>query len=196
MAGAAHTVCGKILSAGSWGRDMWTRCRSCRQLFAAARVDERILFAAGPIDPCRHGVRWSLFPEGRLWSLALGMIAASGLGVFIVGLAPEDVTPDWHYLGATENFLFGNVGAALLGLALLCERPSRRRVGLNLSARGPCRAHLSSDANRFRPRRRRVGGSHCLSIPILDHGHGRLAGKRRRTESASTTDATDRITRG
>jgi hypothetical protein len=109
---------------------MWTRCRSCRQLFAAARVDERILFAAGPIDPCRHGVRWSLFPEGRLWSLALGMIAASGLGVFIVGLAPEDVTPDWNYLGATENFLFGNVGAALLGLALLCERPSRRRVGL------------------------------------------------------------------
>jgi len=59
------------------------------------------------------------FPRGWPWTLAIGLIGASGLGVFVVGLAPEDVAPRWHYLAAAENFLFCNAGAAVLGSALL-----------------------------------------------------------------------------
>jgi hypothetical membrane protein len=72
----------------------------------------------------------SLFPNGWSWSLAIGLIGVSGLGVFIVGLAPEDVSPGWHYLGAAENFLFCNTGAALLGVALLWRSPSHRLAGV------------------------------------------------------------------
>jgi hypothetical protein len=41
----------------------------------------------------------------------------------------EDSAPGWHYLGAAENLLFCNAGAALLGVALLREG-SARAVGL------------------------------------------------------------------
>jgi hypothetical membrane protein len=68
------------------------------------------------------------FPKGWLWTAAIGLIGASGLGVFVVGLAPEDVAPRWHYLGAAENFLFCNAGAALLGVALL-RMPTHRLAG-------------------------------------------------------------------
>jgi hypothetical membrane protein len=61
---------------------------------------------------------------------ALGLVAAAGLGVAIVGLAPEDAMPGWHYLGAAENLLFCNAGAALLGLSLLREGSAPRAVGL------------------------------------------------------------------
>jgi hypothetical membrane protein len=69
------------------------------------------------------------FPSGWPWTLAIGLIGASGLGVFVVGLAPEDVTPGWHYLGAAENFLFCNAGAALLGIAMLWRPPAYRPAG-------------------------------------------------------------------
>ncbi len=77
-----------------------------------------ILVGAGLVRP--------LLPRGRLVTLALGLVAASGVGVFVVGLAPEDVSPGWHYLGALENFLFCNTGAALTGVALFSRFP---RVG-------------------------------------------------------------------
>jgi hypothetical membrane protein len=61
---------------------------------------------------------WPRLARGWLSKSALTLIGASGFGVFLVGLAPEDVAPDWHYFGAAENFLFCNAGAALLGLAM------------------------------------------------------------------------------
>ena len=66
----------------------------------------------------------------RLERLALGLVAASGLGVALVGLAPEDATPAWHYFGAAENLLFCNAGAALMGVALLREGTAPRALGL------------------------------------------------------------------
>jgi hypothetical membrane protein len=74
-------------------------------------------------------VVWPLFST-RLERLALGLVAASGLGVALVGLAPEDATPAWHYFGAAENLLFCNAGAALMGVALLREGTAPRALGL------------------------------------------------------------------
>jgi hypothetical membrane protein len=101
--------------------------KGCSQLHAlmnASFVLQGVLIVTGA------AVVWPLFPRGALSRLALGLIAASGLGVAIVGLAPEDSTPDWHYLGAAENLLFCNAGAALLGVALLHEGRAPRAVGL------------------------------------------------------------------
>jgi hypothetical membrane protein len=79
---------------------------------------------------------WPAFPRGWLRALALGLIAVSGFGVFVVGLAPEDFAPGWHYLGAGEHFLFCNAGAALLGLTLLQHGPDTRRIALLSLAAG------------------------------------------------------------
>jgi hypothetical membrane protein len=89
----------------------------------ASFVLQGLLIFAGAI------VVWPLFST-RLAKLALSLIAASGLGVALVGLAPEDAAPGWHYFGAAENLLFCNTGAALLGVALLRERRAPRAVGI------------------------------------------------------------------
>ena len=68
-------------------------------------------------------------PPGRLGAAGFALIGASGLGVALVGLAPEDVAPGWHYAGAAENFLFCNLGAALTGLAFMLQGPSSLRFG-------------------------------------------------------------------
>ena len=73
---------------------------------------------------------WPLFPSSRTGRLALGLIAASGFGVLLVGLAPEDAFPRLHYLGAVENLVFCNVGAALLGVALLRDNSAAGVVSL------------------------------------------------------------------
>jgi hypothetical membrane protein len=98
-------------------------CSPLHALMNASFVLQGALIFAGAV------LVWPLFPKG-LARLALGLIAASGAGVAVVGLAPEDAAPGWHYLGAAENLLLTNAGAALLGVALLRERRPRRAVGL------------------------------------------------------------------
>lgn len=68
-----------------------------------------------------------LFPGGRILTVALFLIALSGIGISIVGFAPEDANPTLHYAAAAEHFLLDNLGMALLGLALICSS-SRSRV--------------------------------------------------------------------
>jgi hypothetical membrane protein len=99
-------------------------CSPLHALMNASFVLQGVLIVAGAF------VVWPLFPRGTLSRLALGLIAASGLGVALVGLAPEDFALAWHYLGAAENLLFCNAGAALLGVALLREGRAPRAVGL------------------------------------------------------------------
>lgn len=64
------------------------------------------------------GLNRDALPASALGRLGLALIGASGLGVIVVGLAPEDVAPGWHYLGAAENFIFCNLGMVLLSRAL------------------------------------------------------------------------------
>jgi hypothetical membrane protein len=99
-------------------------CSPLHGLMNASFVLQGVLICAGAF------VVWPLFLRGALSQLALGLVAASGLGVALVGLAPEDSAPGWHYLGAAENLLFCNAGAALLGVALLREGEAPRVVGL------------------------------------------------------------------
>jgi hypothetical membrane protein len=99
-------------------------CSPLHPLMNASFVLQGVLIFAGA------AIVWPLFPRGALARLALGLAAASGLGVAIVGLAPEDAMPGWHYLGAAENLLFCNAGAALLGVTLLREGAAPRSVGL------------------------------------------------------------------
>ena len=79
---------------------------------------------------------WSRFPKGALWTLALLLIGGSGVGVFVVGLAPEDTLPGPHFLGATENFIFCNAGMATMGVAMLREKTSVPGLGLITLAAG------------------------------------------------------------
>ncbi|MGA8445073.1 MAG: DUF998 domain-containing protein, partial [Roseiarcus sp.] len=98
-------------------------CSPLHPLMNASFLVQGVLIFSGAV------VLWPLFPRG-LARPALGLIAASGLGVAVVGLAPEDAAPGWHYLGAAENLLLSNTGAALLGAALLREKRAPRAVGL------------------------------------------------------------------
>jgi hypothetical membrane protein len=98
-------------------------CSPLHPLMNAAFVIQGALIFAGAV------LVWPLFLRG-LARLALGVIAASGLGVAVVGLAPEDAAPGWHYLGAAENLLLSNAGTALIGAALLREKRAPRAVGV------------------------------------------------------------------
>lgn len=98
-------------------------CSPLHALMNASFVLQGALICAGSV------LVWPLFPKG-LARLALALIAASGLGVAVVGLAPEDAAPGWHYLGAAENLFLSNAGMAVLGAALLSEGPAPRAAGL------------------------------------------------------------------
>jgi hypothetical membrane protein len=78
---------------------------------------------------CGTALIWPLFPKGPLWTFGLLLVGAAGIGVFVVGLAPEDTIPNWHFLGAIENFLCCNAGMAILGVALLRWRAETRKSG-------------------------------------------------------------------
>ena len=99
-------------------------CSPLHALMNASFVLQGVLILAGAF------LVWPLFPRGALSRLALGLVAGSGFGVALVGLAPKDSSPGWHYFGAAENLLLCNVGAALLGVALLREETAPRTVGL------------------------------------------------------------------
>jgi hypothetical membrane protein len=69
----------------------------------------------GVLIACGTALLWPLFARGGLAALAMGLVGASGVGVFLVGLAPEDFWPSVHYFGAAENFLCCNLGMAAMG---------------------------------------------------------------------------------
>jgi hypothetical membrane protein len=99
-------------------------CSPLHAVMNASFVLQGVLISAGAL------LAWPAFPTGWLRALALGLIAASGLGVFVVGLAPEDFAPRWHYLGAGEHFALCNAGAALLGVSLIRRAPTAGLVSL------------------------------------------------------------------
>jgi hypothetical membrane protein len=59
------------------------------------------------------------FPSRRVAALGRILIALAGVGFVLVGLFPENVAIEPHRLGAALNFVGGNLGLAVLGVALL-----------------------------------------------------------------------------
>jgi hypothetical membrane protein len=99
-------------------------CSPLHALMNASFVLQGILIVGGV------SLTFPLFPAGRLWRFALYLIAASGAGVFVVGLASEDAWPTPHFIGAVENFICCNLGMAALGVAMLRWNSAARSIGV------------------------------------------------------------------
>jgi len=73
------------------------------------------------------------FPSGWVRALAVLLFALAGVGVFVVGVYPENTDNARHVLGAGLNFVAGNIAMIVYGLAL-AQRPgvhaSRGRFSL------------------------------------------------------------------
>jgi hypothetical membrane protein len=104
-----------------------TTGRVCSPLHALMNAS---FLLQGLLITCGAVLVWSFFPRSVLWAMALLSIAASGLGVLLVGLAPEDTTPKLHVLGAVVNFFCCNAGMAAMGVAMAQWRRSTRNLGL------------------------------------------------------------------
>jgi hypothetical membrane protein len=63
------------------------------------------------------------FPPGWVRTLASVLFSLAGIGVFVVGLYPENTISAWHVLGAGLNFTAGNIAMIVFGLAL-AQRPT------------------------------------------------------------------------
>ncbi|MBI1217273.1 MAG: DUF998 domain-containing protein [Rhodobacteraceae bacterium] len=99
-------------------------CSPLHPLMNASFLLQGVLIASGALL-----VR-NLFPRGPLATAALACIAASALGVILVGIFPEDSGSSLHYNGAAENFLLSNLGMVLAGLALRPVAPARALYSL------------------------------------------------------------------
>ena len=99
-------------------------CSPLHALMNASFMLQGVLIFVGAV------VVWPLFSRGALSRLALGLIAASGFGVALVGLAPEDFAPGWHYFGAAENLLFCNRGRGPAWRRVASRGTAPRVIGL------------------------------------------------------------------
>ncbi|MBI3422702.1 MAG: DUF998 domain-containing protein [Acidobacteria bacterium] len=66
------------------------------------------------------------FPRGWAKVAGLAILALAGLGIIAVGIYPENETIALHRLGAVGHFVLGNLGLAVLGIALWQARDKRR----------------------------------------------------------------------
>jgi hypothetical membrane protein len=66
-------------------------------------------------------------PVGLARGVGLALLALAGPGIIAVGLFPEDVNLQVHKAGAAVQFISGNLGLVVLGIAMV-----RRQRGLML----------------------------------------------------------------
>jgi hypothetical membrane protein len=79
------------------------------------------------------------FPDGWVATLAAVLFSLAGIGVFVVGVYPENTDNARHVLGAGLNFTAGNIAMIVFGLALAqrpAAYPSLRRFSLFSGALG------------------------------------------------------------
>jgi len=74
------------------------------------------------------------FRHARLWWWGLELVALGGFGFVLVGLFPENVNFPPHRLGATLNFVSGNLGQIVIGASLLGSRPWQRWCGYSITS--------------------------------------------------------------
>jgi hypothetical membrane protein len=78
----------------------------------------------------------SAWPKRRLSVWGLALLALSGAGEILAGLAPENVSPGLHLLGAFLGIPGANIGLPLLGLAVWRARRWISIFSLGLGAVG------------------------------------------------------------
>jgi hypothetical membrane protein len=74
------------------------------------------------------------YPAKPVYWIALSLLAVAGVGVLVVGLAPEDENVRLHLMGAAANFLGGNLAMILLGL--VSSKQGYGRITLVLGSAG------------------------------------------------------------
>lgn len=62
------------------------------------------------------------FPAGRMRTIGLALLVLAGPGEILVGLFPENVNITPHAIGAAAHFISGNLGIAVLGIAIAATR--------------------------------------------------------------------------
>jgi hypothetical membrane protein len=62
------------------------------------------------------------FPSGRTRSIGMVLLALAGPGLMLVGLFPENVNITPHTIGAAAHFVSGNLGIAVMGIAIAATR--------------------------------------------------------------------------
>jgi hypothetical membrane protein len=67
------------------------------------------------------------FPAAWVRTLAALLFSLAGIGVFVVGVYPENTDNARHVLGAGLNFVAGNIAMIVFGLAL-AQQPTRHRA--------------------------------------------------------------------
>jgi hypothetical membrane protein len=124
--GAAH--CGASVGGSMGSRAMI--CSPFHVIMNASFLLQGLLIVFGALFV------WPSFPKQGLSAAAMLLIGAAGVGVFVVGLAPEDVAPQLHIVGAVSNFVCCNAGMAAMGIAMLRWKTPAHAMGLIALAAG------------------------------------------------------------
>jgi len=74
------------------------------------------------------------FRHARPWRWGLALVALGGFGFVLVGLFPENVNFPPHRLGATLQFVSGNLGQVVIGTSMLGTRHGRRWAGYSIAS--------------------------------------------------------------
>lgn len=102
------TECGPYTN-GSGGLTFYA-CSPLHMVMNAGFILLGVLTSAGII------LTRSIWPQRRLTSVGVALVAVSGLGPIFSGLFPANVNLGFHVLGGLLNFLTASVGLLLLGL--------------------------------------------------------------------------------
>jgi hypothetical membrane protein len=120
-------------------------CSPLHTLMNASFLLQGVLIATGLVL-----IRPRLGADGasRIGALCLFVCA---VGVFVVGAAPEDVAPAWHYAGAAANLAGCNLAALAIGLGRDAAASPVRRAGVLLGGLGliACLAFLTQIPDRI-----------------------------------------------
>jgi hypothetical membrane protein len=98
---------------GNWISDLGTANSPRHWIMNGSFVVQGVLISVGAILMRR------LFPAKASYRLALLLFLVSGVGVLVVGLAPEDSNAQVHRMAALAHLLAGNLAMVLIGVAML-----------------------------------------------------------------------------
>ena len=87
-------------------------CSPWHALMNASFIALGVIILAGAL------LTWRAFPPTRTRTLGLALLALAGPGPILVGLFPENVNITPHTIGAAAQFVGGNLGIVVLGIAL------------------------------------------------------------------------------